>query len=49
MNRVELKALDAISSLHESQALSYLKATGLRLAIILNFDGRTLQQKRIVL
>ena len=46
---LELKALDALCDAHIAQALSYLKATGLRLAILINFGGKSLQSKRVVL
>ncbi len=45
---LELKAASAISPAHEAQAHHYLAATGLKLAIILNFGTASLQQKRIV-
>ena len=45
---LELKAVSAIGGAHEAQAHHYLAATGLRLAIILNFGARSLQQKRVV-
>ena len=45
---LELKAISAISAAHEAQAHHYLAATGLKLAIILNFGAESLQQKRIV-
>ena len=44
---LELKAVSAISAAHEAQAHHYLAATGLKLAIILNFGAESLQQKRI--
>ena len=44
---VELKAAPEILPVHCAQALSYLKASGLRLAIVLNFGGSKLAQKRI--
>jgi len=34
---LELKSVDAIKGAHRAQALNYLRATGKRLAIILNF------------
>jgi len=46
---IELKAAENISSAHIAQTLNYLKATGLRLAIILNFGKEKLESKRIVL
>jgi len=45
---LELKAVTAITSTHEAQAQNYLAATGLRLAIILNFGADKLEQKRVV-
>ena len=44
---LELKAVSAIIKAHEAQALHYLTATGLQLALILNFGTGSLQQKRI--
>jgi GxxExxY protein len=34
---LELKALPALDRIHTAQRLSYLKATGLRLGLLLNF------------
>lgn len=45
---LELKAVTAITSAHEAQAQNYLAATGLHLAIILNFGADKLEQKRVV-
>ena len=46
---LELKAIEKITDVHKAQTLNYLKATGLRLAIILNFGKKKLEYKRIVL
>ena len=46
---IELKAAQRISSAHIAQTLNYLRATGLRLAILLNFGKEKLESKRIVL
>ena len=46
---LELKAAQAISNAHRAQALNYLKATGLRLAIILNFAKEKLEYERLVM
>lgn len=45
---VELKALPCISGKEESQVINYLKATGLKRALLLNFGARSLQYKRFV-
>ncbi len=46
---VELKTVDKIIDVHKAQVLNYLKATGLHLAIILNFHSQSLEYKRIIL
>jgi GxxExxY protein len=46
---VELKSAKAIDPTHVAQTLNYLKATGLRLGLILNFSPKELQFKRVVL
>ena len=46
---VELKALSALSSEHESQLLNYLKATGFKLGLLINFGEKSLKYKRTVL
>ncbi len=45
---LELKSVENIIDAHIAQSLNYLKATGLRLAIILNFSKEKLEYKRIV-
>lgn len=35
---VELKAVETLSSIHESQIISYLKITGKRLGLLINFN-----------
>ena len=45
---IELKALDDLVSKHESQVLNYLKASGYKLGILINFGQESLQRKRIV-
>ena len=46
---VELKALDQLSKKVESQVLNYLKATGLRVGLLLNFGSEgKLERKRLV-
>lgn len=46
---VEVKALDAISTRDEAQLLNYLKATGYRRGLILNFGNTSPQHRRRVL
>ena len=45
---IEVKAVSDLASAHESQAHHYLVATGMRLAILLNFGARSLQIRRII-
>jgi GxxExxY protein len=45
---VELKALDRISAVEESQLLNYLKATGIQVGLLMNFGVRSLEWKRMV-
>ena len=45
---VELKALSQLVTEHESQVLNYLKATGFRLGILVNFGEKSLKYKRLV-
>ena len=46
---IEIKASEELAPIHTAQVLSYLKATGKRLAILVNFNVRQLKQgiKRI--
>jgi len=46
---VEIKCVEAFSSAHVAQCLNYLKATGLNLALLLNFQTSKVQVKRIAL
>jgi GxxExxY protein len=46
---VELKAVSQLAPVHDSQVLSYLKASGLRLGLLFNFGETSLRFKRIVL
>ena len=46
---LELKTVEKITDVHTAQALNYLKATGLHLAIILNFHSQSLEYERIIL
>lgn len=46
---LEIKAVNQILPVHKQQALSYLKATGLQLAIVINFGASRVQSSRVVL
>jgi len=48
---VELKAVDALAPIHKAQVISYLKTTGLQLALLINFNVPFLKQgiQRVVL
>ena len=46
---VELKALKAVTHVEEAQVLNYLKATGLRVGLLINFGQQSLKYKRLVL
>ncbi len=45
---VELKAVKALDEIHMAQCMNYLKATGRRLCMLLNFGNPKLQIKRVV-
>ncbi len=45
---VELKAVDHIANEHIAQVLNYLKATGYRVGLIVNFGRTKLQYKRLI-
>ena len=45
---IELKAVNKLNDVHISQVLNYLKATNLRLGILINFGAKSLESKRII-
>ena len=45
---VELKAVKALDAMHFAQCLNYLKATGLKVCLLINFGGSKVQVKRVV-
>lgn len=45
---IELKAATEIIPIHKQQAISYLKASGLPLAIVINFGAKRVESERLV-
>jgi len=45
---VELKSAKALDDRHRAQCVNYLKGTGLKLCLLLNFGSPKLEIKRIV-
>ena len=46
---VELKTVERIEKIHEAQLLNYLKATGIKVGLLVNFRHAKAQIKRLVL
>jgi GxxExxY protein len=46
---LELKSAELVVNSHRSQIMNYLKATGLRLGILLNFGRKKLEYERFVM
>ena len=44
---VELKAVSALDPLFEAQVINYLRATGLQVALLINFGQKELQIRRL--
>jgi GxxExxY protein len=44
---VELKSVKTLDDMHRMQCTNYLKATGLRLCLLLNFGKPRLEIKRV--
>jgi GxxExxY protein len=46
---IELKAVKALDDIHRAQCLNYLKATGRRICLLINFGNPRVEIERIVL
>lgn len=45
---IELKAVSSLSAIHEAQLLNYLKATNMKLGLLINFGESSLKYRRII-
>ena len=45
---VEIKAVSGLSGIEEAQLINYLKATGLKVGLLINFGAKSLEYKRLV-
>ena len=45
---VEIKAISVLSGTEEAQLINYLKATGLKVGLLINFGAKSLEYKRFV-
>ncbi len=45
---VEIKALGELTGVEEAQIINYLKATGLKVGLLINFGAKSLEHKRLV-
>ncbi len=46
---IELKTVESFEKIHEAQVLNYLKATGLKIGLLVNFKHQKADIKRLVL
>jgi len=46
---VELKAVRDMNDIHRAQCLNYLRATGLKLCLLINFGNPRVEVKRVIL
>ena len=45
---VEIKAISSLSGIEEAQLINYLKATELKVGLLINFGAKSLEYKRLV-
>jgi GxxExxY protein len=46
---VELKTVKNLDEVHKAQCLNYLKATGLKICLLINFGNPRVEVKRLIL
>ncbi len=46
---LELKAVEGLTNMHKAQLLNYLKGTGLKLGLLINFGKQKAEYKRLAL
>ena len=45
---IEIKAVSNLSGVEEAQLINYLKASGLKVGLLINFGAKSLEHKRLV-
>ncbi len=45
---LEIKAISSLSGVEEAQLINYLKATGLKVGLLVNFGSKSLEHKRFI-
>ena len=45
---VEIKAMDKLSGMEQAQIINYLKATRLKVGLLVDFGSKSLEYKRLV-
>jgi len=46
--QAEIKAIAGLTGSYEAQIINYLKATGLKVGLLINFGAKSLEHKRLV-
>jgi GxxExxY protein len=45
---LEIKAISGLTGVEEAQLINYLKTTGLKVGLLINFGSKSLEYKRLV-